>query len=295
MNTLNPKELFQRIAADIPQDLHQYVLVTGSLAAAYHYDARLQGRGINTKDADLVIHPAGNTTSCGTMAEKLRGIGWRNHSECYAQPTADPADALRAIRLWPPESNEYFIEFLNIPQQNQVTAKQWVPLQLKDGWYGLPSFRYIGVVAIGRVASRSGLEYAHPAMMALANLLSHPKLGTARIESGEMAGILRSAKDLGRVLALAWLEGRDGALAWQESWISAMKACFPKTWPELARGLGTGLKELLNDTNALEEARKTTEIGLLNGQKVTVTMLRVTGERLIQDVIDPIATEMEKS
>lgn len=295
MNTLNPKELFQRIADDIPHSLHQYVFVTGSLAAAYHYDARLKGRGINTKDADLVIHPAGNTTSCGIMAEKLRGIGWRNHSECYPRTTAEPNDVLRAIRLWPPGSNEYFIEFLNIPEPDQVKPRQWVPLQLEDGWYGLPSFRYIGVTTIGRVASSSGLEYAHPAMMALANLLSHPQLGTARIETGEMARILRSAKDLGRVLALAWLEGRDGTLAWQESWISAMKECFPKSWPKLARGLGTGLKELLEDMNAMQEAHTTTEIGLLRGQKVTAAMLRITGERLIEDVIDPIATEMEKS
>jgi hypothetical protein len=47
-------------------------------------------------------------------------------------------------------------------------------------------------------------------MMAAANLLSHKELGTARMTGAiEGRSLLRSAKDLGRVLSLAWLAGPD--------------------------------------------------------------------------------------
>ena len=114
-----------------------------------------------------------------------------------------------------------------------------------DGWYGLPSFRFLGVTSLNRLKSSVGLEYASPAMMALANLLSHPEIGTARIESGPMAGLLRAAKDLGRVIALARLAGRDEAERWLASWRAALELCFPDDWKKLAVRLGDGLKELL--------------------------------------------------
>lgn len=124
MNKLNPTVLFERIAQDIPPDLHAHLFVTGSLAAAYHYKAMLRGQAINTKDADLVIHPAGHTDSCRAMAEQLREIGWQNTNECYPQQNAEPTESLRAIRLYPPASNEYFIEFLRIPEKYQVESKR---------------------------------------------------------------------------------------------------------------------------------------------------------------------------
>jgi len=291
MNRLDPKELFERIARDVPQALHQHLFVTGSLAAAYHYNAQLQGRGINTKDADLVVHPAGHVDSCREMAGQLKDIGWRNTDDCFPQASAEPVERLRAIRLYPPGSTEYFIEFLNIPDKDQAAAKRWVPLQLIDGWYGLPSFRFLGVMSIGRISSHVGLEYAAPSMMALSNLLSHQQVGTIRIESGDMRGVLRSAKDLGRVIALARLEGREGTEAWRDVWLQAIKECFPQSWTELVRGLGTGLEELLTDANAMEDARKTTEIGLLNQMDVSVEMLQATGERLIEDVVLPLRGE----
>jgi hypothetical protein len=126
-------------------------------------------------------------------------------------------------------------------------------------------------------------------MMALANLLSHPEVGTARIESGPMEGLLCAAKDLGRVIALARLAGRDEAERWLPQWREALESCFPDEWKKLVVRLGNGLKELLGDDNALEDAYKTTNVGLLSGMNVTPTMLQVSGERLLMDVIDPLA------
>lgn len=163
-----------------------------------------------------------------------------------------------------------------------------MPLRLTDGWYGLPSFRFLGIVSIGRITSHVGLEYAQPSMMALANLLSHPEVGTTRIASGAMQGVLRSAKDLGRVIALARLEGRDGTEAWIDAWRGAIAECFPQQQEQLLAQLGSGLEEMLKDDNAMEDAWKTTDVGLLSGMDVDADMLRATGERLLQDVIMPL-------
>jgi hypothetical protein len=45
----------------------------------------------------------------------------------------------------------------------------------------------------------------------------------------------------------------------------------------------------------MDDARKTTDIGLLNGMDVSAEMLRATGDRLIQDVIMPLRKESQAS
>ena len=59
-----------------------------------------------------------------------------------------------------------------------------------------------------------GLEHAGPEMMAQSNLLSHSAVSDTEIESGEFRGLRRCARDLGRVLALAYLSGRDETETW---------------------------------------------------------------------------------
>ena len=190
MKKLDPVVLFERLAADIPRNLHADLFVTGNLAAAYHFQAQLEGRAISTKDADLVVHPAGNVTSCQEMAGRLITLGWICTEECYPRPNPDPADELRAIRLYPPGSHDYFLEFLNLPEQGQKKPK----VGFRFGWMtvgmGCRRFVFFGVTSLNRLKSNVGLEYASPSMMALANLLSHPEIGTARIESGQMDGPL---------------------------------------------------------------------------------------------------------
>ncbi len=291
MNELDPEVLFNRIANDVSPRLHAHVFVTGSLAAAYSFRTRLEGRAVNTKDADLVVHPAGDVVSCQELATELLSAEWSRTDECLAQPSPEPTDQLRAIRLFPPKSRDYFIEFLGLPEVDQLEAKRWVPMQLVDGWYGLPCFRFMGLTMYGRLRSTCGLEYAAPAMMALANLLSHPTIGTARIESGTMKGVLRSAKDLGRVLALAHLAGRNATETWLALWRTGIIAQFPDRSKELAAAVGNGLRELLGDDGALEEAQQTTDIGLLNGLNVTADSLKAIGARLLGDVIEPLADE----
>jgi len=87
--------------------------------------------------------------------------------------------------------------------------------------YGLPSFRYMALLVSDVRSSEHGTRYASPPLMALANLLSHDALGKDVI--GEpIAGreIRRSAKDLGRVLALAHLHG--DVEEWLPIWATAL-------------------------------------------------------------------------
>lgn len=289
---VDPEMFFNLLAAKLPDDLRSHVLVVGSLAAAYHHRAELRSRGlegVRTKDADVIIHPAGAVEECRKVAERLLSAGWRRTSECYPQLEAEPPDDLRAIRLYPPESELFFIELLALPERGQHQEKRWIPMRLKDGWYGLPSFRFLGVTMKRQVRLASSLSYAHPAMMALSNLLSHPEIGTTRI--GKPIGgrsLLRSAKDLGRVLALAHLASREDTEEWSVWWEEALRDRFPADYAELASQVGAGLRALLSDSGALDEARHSADINLLAGLHVTAPQLAATGQRLLMDAIEPL-------
>jgi len=289
VSKLDPVLLFRKLCEDIPADLRRDVFVTGSLAAAYAFKVRLVGQGVNTKDADLLVHPAGNVGSAQQMAERLINIGWRPTNSC--KPFADlPANynELRAIRLMPPTSNNYFIEFLNMPVQEQQSPKLWIPVRLNDGWYGLPSFKFMGLLEWFRRCSDEGVEYAAPEMMALSNLLSHSTITDDLIESGDFRGLRRCAKDLGRVLALAYLSGRGETETWFDQWRVGLARSFPRTWREYASRAGAGLREMLTDDAVMEQARKTTESGLLSSMGIDIPALRGVGERLLADAVDSL-------
>lgn len=286
MSLLDPKKLFRRLAEDLPAPLHKHVFIVGSLAAAYHFRSALAGRAVNTKDADVVVYPAGAVRAAKALAVELLDLGWRRTAKCFPLPRRSPADRLRAIRLFPPRSDDYFVELLGLPAPGQSKAAVWVPIRLSDGWYGVGCFRFMRLTSVGRLKSAEGLSYASPSMMALANLLSHPTLGQSRMgDPVRGRKILRSAKDLGRVLALAWLSGREATERWRGDWVPAMRQCFPKRWRLLAKGAGAGLEELLGNAAALEDARITADVGLLSGLGVTAENLRAVGRRLLEDVI----------
>lgn len=148
-----------------------------------------------------------------------------------------------------------------------------------------------------------GIALARPEMMALANLLHHPSIGPKTM-SGLIGGreIKRSNKDLGRVLALAYLsEARqeDSLLDWPNLWADALQSRFPSTWRELAVRVGSGLRQLLQPVNELdlEEAHHSCVFGLLVSQRPDLRQLRATGERLTHDAIDPLvklAAELDR-
>ena len=134
--SVDHRKVFARLAAELPPELLGDLVVAGSLAAACHFAGGLGNRAVKTKDADLVVHPAGNVRSAREIAELLIANGWRRTDACYPQPGPTPTDTLRAIRLHPPEHEDYFIELLNVSDQAQQPGKTWIVLEFSDGWYG---------------------------------------------------------------------------------------------------------------------------------------------------------------
>jgi hypothetical protein len=135
-----------------------------------------------------------------------------------------------------------------------------------------------------------GLRYARPELMALANLLEHPRIGLQTMSSAISDRELKRAnKDLGRVLAIARLSG-DAIQDWPASWVKAVRAQFPTTWRTLVGRTGRGFRELLESAENLEEATWANNNGLLASAPVTAEQLKFTGLRLLQDVIEPFET-----
>ena len=135
-----PQDPLRSGRTHLPTELHPHVLVAGSLAAAYHHRDRLIGGVINTKDADVVIQPAGAIAECERAAKLLLANGWRRTDACYPRATRTPTDGspadewLRAIRLFPKDSNAFFLELLSFPAAEQrgdqalgtVPPRRWV-------------------------------------------------------------------------------------------------------------------------------------------------------------------------
>lgn len=283
--TVDPRALFARLRAELPDEVIEHLVVVGSLAAAYHFAGDVAGGRVRTKDADLVLHPSGHIATAREIAIRLLARGWREKP--LDRPRGGPmtsASELPAIRLLPPEDADYFIELLMVPAGESPGAKPWIRVDLPFGTYGLPGFEFLAVTMVDRQRAAEGLEYAHPAMMALANLLSHRVLehhvmptpiGARRVE--------RYAKDLGRVLALARLSTREEVEAWAPRWLFALRECFPTRWPSLGATVGNGLRRLLDE--GFEEAWHCCNVGLLAGKGVTEEQLRAIARQVLGDAV----------
>ena len=90
------------------------------------------------------------------------------------------------------------------------------------------------------------------------------------------------------MLAIARLSRAEEVAAWTRPWLSALRSCFPKSWRALGRRAGNGLRSLLADADAFEQAHHTTRVGLLLGQAVTAEHLRAVAEQLFADALNPL-------
>jgi hypothetical protein len=293
---LDPLVIFDLVAAHVPPDLQPNLFIIGSLAAAYHHRGSLRNAAVNTKDADIAIQPAGSLDECAAITDRLLGDGWRPmrgvdpEHDCVASASRDPIAELRVVRLYPPTSDSYFIELLAMPPRTQRELRADIPFRTDAGWFRLPSFRFLSLAAVDKQRAHNGLEYAHPAMMALANLVSHEEIGSKRI-SQAIAGrrILRAAKDLGRVLALGWHAGIDEIERWPHAWERALRSQFPDEARDLALRASLGLDALLANDAAFEDALHAVNIGLLAGLGVTSAGLRDVARRVRVLALEPLA------
>ena len=99
------------------------------------------------------------------------------------------------------------------------------------GHFSLCSFGFLLLAEYQPIATPFGIAIARPEMMALANLLHHPFIGPERM-SGLIGDrkIKRSNKDLGRVLALAYLSEErqeDSLLTWPDVWANCSERQIP--------------------------------------------------------------------
>jgi hypothetical protein len=292
MSELSPREVFAKVARAVPKECHENIIVIGSIAAAYHF-FHDDDRQVRTKDIDCVLFPRIAAVQSGTaVARKLLESGWRpttdgEHTKPGGADTPD--DKLPAVRLYPPHSDEWFVELLTVPESEADAGKRWMRVELPTGHFGLPSFRFVSLAADKPVSTEFGISRARPEMMALANLLEHPKI-RPELMKGPIEGraFKRSNKDLGRVLAIARLSRDEDIESWPDAWADGLRVCHPKQWMKLATNAGAGLRLLLASDPDLEEAVVTCNAGLLSSAQVTLEQLRIVGERLIQDAIEPL-------
>lgn len=294
MSDVTPDKVMAQVAALVPSEVQARVIVIGSVAVGYHFFGGDREREVRTKDIDCLLAPRRDAVESGrAVATALLREGWvhrRTGSFGVPQPTPTPENALSAIRLRPPEVEGWFVELLTVPTSEDEQGKSWIPVQLDDGYYGLPTFEFLSLAALDPIPTVHGIRYARPSMMALANLLAHPRIA-ADTMSSKFAGreIKRSNKDLGRVLGIALLTGPDGVEDWVDEWGAAVMRAFPTRWRNLAQVAGDGLRELLKNPNDLEEALITLNDGILVGRPQKLEEIRVAGERLLQDAVVPLA------
>lgn len=251
---------------------------------------------IRTKDADCLLFPRQHAIESGiSITDTLIESGWRYAREISGREPGDsntPDHELPAVRLWPPDSSRWFIELLTDPDASVQQGKHWLRISTKHGDFGLCSFRFLALLRHQPEPTDAGIRMARPEMMALANLLSHPTIGPEKMSAGfaGRAKIKRSNKDLGRVLAIAYLamrEDENALLNWTSFWAEALQSIFPAEAPALAMAAGSGIRELLDSDEDLAQAHFTCANGLLSSVDLTLEQLRIIGLRLLQDAIEP--------
>ena len=293
----SPHGTLRQLAAALPEDIRGDVIIIGSLAAAARFVSPDDEEPVRTKDIDCLLSPHLRAQASGRKtAEALLERGWRMRQGAeWSEPggASDPTDQLPIVRLVPPGEDQWFLELLSSPEEGQQTGRRFQRLETDFGHFALCSFRFLALAELDPLPTDSGLKIARPEMMALANLLHHPQLGTETM-SGLIAGrrIRRSSKDLGRVLALAYLadrEDEDSIGSWPASWATALNTTFPDDCQHWLATIGSGLEQMLQSAHSedLEEAHHTCIIGLLARHQLSLEALKSLGRRVMGELIEP--------
>jgi hypothetical protein len=297
MKSVSPRAVLSEIAAAVPQECRKNIIIIGSLAVGYHFFAENESIAVRTKDADCLLSPRLEAVSAGEcITEQLIDSGWKfSVAGGWGRPgdKDTPLNELSAVRLHPPGNKEWFIELLTVPETPAQRGKRWQRLHTAHGDFGLPSFGFLSLTNYRAIQQKElGVAIARPELMALANMLEHPQI-KPELMSGLIQGraVKRSNKDLGRVLAIAFLSTAndpDSLEDWPKIWEQALKKRFPDEWRGLAANCGSGIRKLLGSDPDFNEAWHTCRYGLLASLHVGAEQLRIAGQRLLQDAVEPL-------
>jgi hypothetical protein len=248
---------------------------------------------VRTKDIDCLLVPRIEAVRVGTsVADALLAAGWRRRAEGpHGQPgtAATPDDDLPVIRLNPPDATDWYIELLSVLEAGDPRDRTFDRVVLSDGGhYAVASFRHLDVVAHQPIQTPEGIDFARLAMLALSNLLRNPMIRPDRMLAGQGLGPRRSNKDLGRVLSIARLTGRDSVEQWPVAWEDALRTYYGRQWPGLAMRVGDGVRALLASEGDLREALEISRLGLLAHVPMSPEAFRIVAERLLVDAIEPL-------
>lgn len=280
MTPLAPRAVLREVAAALPPELRAEVVVIGSLAAAARLLPDDTGAAVRTKDVDCVIASRIYAVDRGReLTQRLLAAGWSPYFPPeFPAPgdAATPSSSLPVVRLRPPGGGDWFLELLAEPTPGQRGRRFERLAVAEDRHFALPSFAFGALATSGATPFDGGMRCALPERMALAHFLEHPTLRPDRIRA---TGQRRCNKDLGRALAIAWLDV-ERLDSWPASWRAGLEEIFPISWQPLAARCGDGLRALLASPADLLEAAEICAVGLLAGRGVGAADLAATGRRL---------------
>lgn len=297
---LTPAQVMQQVAQAIPQACRANVIIIGSLAAGYRFFRDDRNKAIRTKDVDAMFSPHAMAAGAAReVTETLLAANWsvRREGE-FGEPgdATTPTERLPLVRLKPPHQAQWFLELMSAPSAGTdgELQKNFERVETPAGHFALCSFGFLGLAEHLPDETAWEVRCARPEMMALANLLHHPKIGPATIGGGFFGPtpVKRANKDLGRVLALAHLslaEDPDAMERWSENWREALRARYPERVGVLSARIGSGLAELMGSHDDFTQAVRTCSLGLLRSMDVSPESLKATGRRLMAEAIEPLA------
>lgn len=297
---LSPTAVLEQVAESLPGHVRGSVIIIGSLAAGYHFFAGDGNRAVRTKDVDALFVPHSKAViAAAEVTDELIDAKWTlREGTAWSKPgTKDDAEeSLPMVRLVPPDhkASSWFLELLSAPPQFEpgAPAKKLRRVETKIGHFAICSFDYLALVEWEPLKTTPGVRIARPEMMALANMLHHPSIGDAVIFGTTFK---RSNKDLGRVLALAYLtlerdrrEGTEELAEWPGRMWQALQQKFDAHAAALAAQAGGGIRALLDSQADLDSALHMANIGLLTSLDVSREAFRATGERFVVEVLDEL-------